>query len=113
MARIFSVLGDSNVQRNMGGLSVRDRPLMASAQVIPCGRLEVLAEGLRQVRAESNVCVLSCVTNFITAAEGSTTSVSLRVEPVLRELLSIVEEEDHEPQAQERPPPAEFRYPSL
>ena len=59
--------------------------------MIPCGRLDLLAESLREVRAESNVCVLSCVTNFITRSSGSTTSPSLRVEPVLQQLLSCVE----------------------
>ena len=91
MARIFSLLGDSNIQRNMGGLSVRDRPQMAGAQVIPCGRVELLAEGLLQVRAESTICLLSCVTNFITGSDGSPTSVSLRVEPVLKQFLAHIE----------------------
>lgn len=91
MARIFSVLGDSNVQRNLVGLTVRDRPIMSGAQLIPCGRLEVVAEGLRQIRAESNIVLMSCVTNIITASEGSTTSVSVRVEPALREFLSLIE----------------------
>ena len=60
-------------------------------QIIPCGRLDLLSESLREVRAESTVCVLSCVTNFITASSGSTTSPSQRVEPVLLQLLSCLE----------------------
>ena len=92
VARVYSLLGDSNVQRNMNSTNCRDRPLMNEVQVIPCGgRTEVLAEGLRQVRSASNVVLLSCVTNFITSSEQTISSVSNRVEPILREFRSIVE----------------------
>ena len=50
-----------------------------------------MAESLREVRAESNVCVLSCITNFLTSSNGSSTSPSLRIEPVLRQVLSCIE----------------------
>ena len=91
IARVFSLLGDSNIQRNMNTTNCRDRPLMSEAQVIPCGRLEVLAEALRQVRAETNVVILSCVTNCITSSVDSVSSVSNRVEPIIKQFLSIVE----------------------
>ena len=65
--------------------------MISSAQVIPCGRLELLAEALRQVRPESNVVILSCVTNYLTSSSGSSTSASLRVEPVLRSFLGFIE----------------------
>ena len=90
-ARVFSLLGDSNVHRNMGTLTSRDRPLIASAQVIPCGRLDLLAEALRKIRAESNVVILSCVTNFFTSSEAGSSSASLRVEPVLKEFIANVD----------------------
>ena len=91
ISRVFSLLGDSNIQRNMNTTNCRDRPLMSGAQVIPCGRLEVLAEALRQVRAETNVVILSCVTNCITSSIDSMSSVSNRVEPMIKQFLSIVE----------------------
>ena len=90
IARVFSLLGDSNIQRNMNSTNCRDRPLMSAAQVIPCGRLQVLSEALRQVRAESNVVVLSCVTNCITSSMDSVSSVSNRVEPIIKEFASIL-----------------------
>ena len=76
----------------MGSTNCRDRPMMSSAQILPCSRVEVLAETLRQVRAESNVCVLSCLTNFLTASTGSTASASLRVEPTISDVLKVLAE---------------------
>ena len=67
-----------------------DRPLMTSAQILHCGRLEVLSESIKQIPAESNICVFSCVTNFLTSSAGSS-NVSLRVEPILMEFLAKVE----------------------
>ena len=88
---MFSLIGDSNVQRNMNSTNCRDRPLMSEAQVIPCGRLSLLAESLRQVRENSNVVVLACVSNFITSSDGTISSVTNRVEPILREFQSTIE----------------------
>ena len=87
----FSIVGDSNVKNNMGSTNCRDRPLMSKAQVIPCTKLSVLAESLRSIRTESNVCVVSCITNFLTAVAG-VSPVSQRVEPVLRECFETISE---------------------
>ena len=64
---------------------------MSEAQVIPCGRLSLLAESLRQVRENSNVVVLACVSNFITSSDGTISSVTNRVGPILREFQSTIE----------------------
>ena len=90
VARCFSILGDSNVQRHMNPTNCRDRPLMSSCQVVPCGRLSLLAESLRSVKAETTVCILACVTNFLTASEDAGGSVGFRVEPVLLEMLAVL-----------------------
>ena len=86
----FTLIGDSNVKRHMNPMTCRDRPLMLNSQVLQCGRLEVLAESLKQVRPKANVCIFSCVTNFLTRSEGSST-ISLRVEPVMSGFLSQIE----------------------
>ena len=65
--------------------------MMSGAQLLPCGKLQVLAETLKAVRKESNICMLSCLTNFLTRAEGSSQA-SLRVEPVLMESFQIISE---------------------
>ena len=69
---VFTLIGDSNVKTHMNPMNCRDRPLMSGAQVLTCGRLEVLAESLKQIRQESNVCLFSCVTNFLTPPSAQT-----------------------------------------
>ena len=88
--RVFSLLGDSNVSRNMTPFNCRDRPVMSAAQCLPCGRFDLFAETLRQVRAESNVCLMSCITNFLTGSNSAQGSISQRIEGVLLEFSRIV-----------------------
>ena len=88
--RVFSILGDSNVIRNMTPFNCRDRPAMKDAQCVPCGRLDLLAEALRQVRAESDVCLMSCVTNFLTGSGAGEGSVSQRIGHPLSEFYRLV-----------------------
>ena len=88
-SRCYSLIGDSNVSRNVGKTSFRASPLLKAAQVIPCGHLAIFSESLRKVRSETTVCIVACLTNFLTSADSSTSSsVSGRLEPVL---ASIVE----------------------
>ena len=89
MEAMFSIIGDSNIKRHMTPMNCCDRPLMASAQVLHCGCLEVLSESIKQIRAESNICVFSCVTNFLTSGNGSS-NVSLRVKPILMDFLAKI-----------------------
>ena len=51
----------------------------------------MLAETLKAVRTESNVILIACLTNFMTSTE-STGSIVHRIDPVLREALSILNE---------------------
>ena len=88
--RVFTLLGDSNLRRHMSTINCRDRPLMSGAQLLVCGRVEVLAESLSTVRKESNVIILACITNFLTATTDDHSSVSLRVEPLIQEFLSKI-----------------------
>ena len=92
MSRVFTVIGDSNIRRHMSLSNCRDRPSMTGAQVLFCGHLDTLAEQLRGVRYESTVCLLSCITNFMTSLPSteSSSSVGLRVEPVLVDVREAV-----------------------
>ena len=91
MAFLFSIVGDSNITRHMSPLNCRDRPLMSGAQLIPCGRMVTLAESLKSVRIESNVVLLSCLTNFITRAVDISSTVGVQVEPILSQFLGLVQ----------------------
>ena len=86
----FSILGDSNVQRHLNPTNCRDRPLMSGCQLLPCGRVALLAEALRSVREDTNVVLLSCFTNFLTSSEEAGSSVNFRVDPVLRSVCETV-----------------------
>ena len=90
VSRCYSILGDSNVKRHLNPMNCRDRPLMSGCQQVPCGKLALLGEALKTIRPESDVCLLSCVTNFITGSEDAGSSVSFRIDPVLREFVETL-----------------------
>ena len=82
----FTLVGDSNVKRNMSPMNCRDRPMMSGAQVIQCGPMPMLATALSSIRIESTICIVYCVTNFVTSSAGSD-SAGLRSEPIFIEFL--------------------------
>lgn len=88
---MFSLIGDSNVTRNISRMSRRASPAMRSAEVISCGTLELFESSLGRIRSESDVCIVSCLTNFVTSASGSET-ISLRVEPVFQRISQVLTE---------------------
>ena len=89
MALLYSLLGDSNIRRYVNKNSCRANPALQAAQVIACGHLGIFSESLSSVRAESTGCILSCLTNFISSADGPE-SVSQRVEPVLHDIRDSI-----------------------
>ena len=87
--RSFSIIGDSNIKRNISKTNARACPQMSGSQILSCQKLEVLDEVLGRLRNESNVCILSCVTNFLTSSEEDS-MVSKRIEPVLDEFAGAI-----------------------
>ena len=87
---LYCLIGDSNVKRHMNPTNCRDRPPMLSAQVLICNRREVLAQSLRSMKRESTVCILSCITNFLTSSEDDISTISLRVDPILIEFFESI-----------------------
>ena len=69
ISRLFTVIGDGNVRRNMTGLNSASRDSMKNAQVIPCEALGDLANSLSKVRAESNVVIIASITEMLLTAE--------------------------------------------
>ena len=86
-SKVFSIIGDSNVRKNISKTNSRACPLMTGCQVLSCGKLQLLDESLNQIRKESNVCILSCITNFLVSSEEDS-RVSRRIEPVLDEFCT-------------------------
>ena len=89
--RVFSLLGDSNVHPHINKTSCRAHPSLKGAQVLPCGHLGIFSGTLEKVRPETNVCIVACLTNFLTAADGPST-VSQRVDPVLQQIQTTLNE---------------------
>ena len=92
MARMFGLIGDSNVKRNMSPTSCRD-PLMLSSQVIQCGRIEVFKQSLKNIKSEVDVVIVSCFSNFLSSSEETSESVGHRIDPVLDEAFRLIVDE--------------------
>ena len=86
MSPIFSLIGDSNVRRNITKTNSRACPQMSGSQVLFCQKLPLLEDALGKIRKESSVCIVACVTNFLTSSDDDS-MVSKRVEPVLDEFV--------------------------
>ena len=86
----FSIIGDSNVKRHLNPTNCRDRPLMSGCQLLPCGTAALLSESLQGVRPDSNVVLVSCLTNFLTGSAEAGASVSFRIEPTLRDAHQVI-----------------------
>lgn len=52
--------------------------------------MPVFQQALRSIRAETNVCVISCISNFLCDSKASTTSVAHRVDPVITEFFDQI-----------------------
>ena len=93
MSHVFSIIGDSNIKRNMTRLNRRTSPLMNEAQVLLCSSMSTLNDTVTSVRDSSNVLVFSCISNFITDVDSSgSSSVSVRIEPILEEFKAVVDQ---------------------
>lgn len=90
MSLIFTVIGDSNVKKHMNATNRQGRPLLEASQVLLCTRREMFPQCLSKVRPETNVCVISCITNFLTDTEESSSSVSVRVDPLIESFFSKI-----------------------
>ena len=89
--RAFALLGDSNIHPHINKTSCRAHPSLKSAQVLACGHLGIFQGTLDKIKPNVNVCIIACLTNFLTRADGHST-VALRVEPVLQEIRAALVE---------------------
>ena len=86
--QLYCLVGDSNVKRNMTPTSCRDH-LMSAAQVVLCTRFELLDQSLRSVKKDVDVCILSCLSNFVSSTEA-TDSIAHRVGPLFDDVFARV-----------------------
>ena len=91
-SRIFALIGDSNISPHVNKTSCRANPSLKSAQVLSCGHLDIFAETLSKVKPDVNVCIIACLTNYLTSAiaPSAASTVSQRIEPVLHQVRSLL-----------------------
>ena len=82
VSRLFTIIGDANVTRNMTGLNVASRETMKNSQLLACDTLASLEGCLSQIRPESSVCIIAAITEMLICAD-STGTVSSSIESVL------------------------------
>jgi len=85
----FALIGDSNVKRNVTQFNCRSCPDLGKAQVLLCNRIELFDESLGKLEEKITVCILACITNFLTSSEEDD-NISKRIEPVLSSFVASV-----------------------
>lgn len=81
--RVHTLIGDSNIRQHLNQTSRRASAAIKAAQFIPCGNAAIFEESLKNVRGESSVCIVSCLSNFIASITEGPESITQRIEPVL------------------------------
>jgi hypothetical protein len=87
--KIFSIIGDSNVQRNLVDYNCTGREDMRGAQLVPCTSIAIFEGALSKVRDETNVLIISCLSNFLRDSEP-TSEASSRVTSTLEKFRSLL-----------------------
>ena len=87
ISRMFTIIGDQNVRRNMTALNIASRDVMKSAQVIDCVSLSNLDAALNEVKAESEVLILASITEFLLSG-GDCGTIFSSIDPVLATFTS-------------------------
>ena len=69
ITNVYTVIGDSNIKRNMTSMNIASRTVMKDCQVIDCPNLDNLEAALASVRDESTVLIFSAISELL--ASGS------------------------------------------
>ena len=85
VTNVYSIIGDSNVRRNMTAMNIASRQSMANCQMIDCPELNNLEGALASIRDNSTVCVFSAISELLVHCEDRGT-VQSSVEHVMTSL---------------------------
>ena len=85
VTNIYSIIGDSNIRRNVTAMNIASRQALATCQVIDCPQLNNLEGALASVRDTSTVCVVSAISELLVHCEDRG-SVQASVEHVMTSL---------------------------
>ena len=84
VSRIFTIVGDGNVRRNMTALNIASRSSMKTAQIVDHVGIP-LEQALQVVKPESNVCIIASITDVLLSG-GDCGTISSTIDPVLSSL---------------------------
>ena len=85
ISRIFSIIGDGNVRRNMTGLNVASRDSMKNAQIIDFIGAGPIDVAFTEVRPESTVCIVAAITDLL-LSNGDCGTIFASIDPVSTDL---------------------------
>ena len=88
-ARLFSIIGDANIRRNMTGLNVASREVMKTAQIIDYLGVTPIEQALGEVRAESSVCIVAAITDLLLSG-GDCGTIFASIDPPLTTFFSAL-----------------------
>ena len=89
VSKLYTIIGDANVRRNMIGMNIASRESMKAAQIIDCVQMSTLDSALLEVRAESEVLILASITEFL-LGNGNTGTLASTVDPVLTSFAAAI-----------------------
>ena len=82
ICRLFTIIGDGNVRRNMTGLNIASREAMKKAQVIDYLGVAPFETALNEVRSESTVCIIAAITDLL-LAPGFSGTITGTIDPTM------------------------------
>ena len=88
-SRLYSIIGNANVRRNMTSLNMASRESMLNAQVIDCVQMSALDTSLQEVRAESSILIIASLTEFI-LNNGDCDTILASIDPVLTTFVAKI-----------------------
>ena len=84
VSRIFTIIGDANIRRNMTALNIASRARMKNAQILDHVGVP-LDQVLPNVRPETNVCIIASITDVLISG-GDCGTIFSSIDPVLSAL---------------------------
>ena len=82
LSRLFTIIGDANVRRNMTALNIASREAMKSAQIVDFNGAGSFDSALASVRSESSVCIVAAITDLL-LSNGDCGTISASIDPIL------------------------------
>ena len=82
VTRLVTIVGDTNVRRNMTGLNIASREAMKSAQILDYNGSGAISAVLNDVRPDSTVCIVAAITDFLLSS-GDCGTIFASVDPLL------------------------------